>query len=68
MSKLIELYGAANKQRCIELLKKVTPLRRKPEKSFDSAIIIPLCYVDDKPAILYTKRSMQLRLHPGEVR
>ncbi|VDN10755.1 unnamed protein product [Dibothriocephalus latus] len=67
MSKFGQLFGSANRQRCVGLLKKVTPLRPKPEIGHDSAVLIPLMYYDGKPTILYTKRSMRLRLHPGEV-
>ncbi|VDL89653.1 unnamed protein product [Schistocephalus solidus] len=67
MSKFGQIFGSSNRQRCVSLLKKVTPLRPKPEICHDSAVLIPLIYYDGRPAILYTKRSMCLRLHPGEV-
>ncbi|VDD75686.1 unnamed protein product [Mesocestoides corti] len=67
MSSLTDLFCAANRQRCIALLKQGTPLRPKPKKFVESSVIIPLCYYDNEPAILYTKRTMRVRHSPGDV-
>ncbi|XP_041378234.1 nucleoside diphosphate-linked moiety X motif 8-like [Gigantopelta aegis] len=37
------------------------------EKPAEAAVLIPLCYVERKPSILFTVRTSSLRKHRGEV-
>ncbi|VDM31218.1 unnamed protein product [Hydatigera taeniaeformis] len=68
MSRVTELFGSVNRQRCVSLLRQLAPVRPAPNGAFDSAIVIPLCYYDrHHPAILFTKRSLLVRHFPGEV-
>ncbi|VDK32449.1 unnamed protein product [Taenia asiatica] len=68
MSRVAEIFGSANRQRCISLLRRLAPVRPTPDGVFDSAVVIPLCYYDRQhPAILFTKRSLLVRHFPGEV-
>nr|CDS22954.1 NUDIX hydrolase domain [Echinococcus granulosus] len=66
MPGVAELFGSVNRQRCISLLQRLTPVRPRPDGAFDSAVLIPLCYYDGHhPAILFTKRSLLVRHFPG---
>ncbi|KAL5963637.1 hypothetical protein TSMEX_008604 [Taenia solium] len=68
MSRVAAIFGSANRQRCISLLRRLAPVRPTPDGAFDSAVVIPLCYYDHHhPAILFTKRSLLVRHFPGEV-
>ena len=43
----------------------VLKIKQKPA---EAAILIPLCFVEAKPSILFTMRTTSLRKHRGEVR
>ncbi|KAM7536697.1 hypothetical protein Aperf_G00000085782 [Anoplocephala perfoliata] len=64
-----ELFRLPNRQRCIGILKQLKTFHpSNVEVKFQSAVLIPLvCYDCDKPAILYTRRSLYVRNFPGEV-
>ncbi|KAF6768540.1 hypothetical protein AHF37_10623 [Paragonimus kellicotti] len=64
---LPDLFGPENRRRCIERLGKLRgyPVYKKPIST--SAVLIPLCLVQNVPSILFLQRSGHLRTHPSEI-
>ncbi|GAB6030893.1 hypothetical protein CHUAL_007725 [Chamberlinius hualienensis] len=58
------VFNQENKKACMDRLKSIRLSRRsskeRPEMKH-AAVIIPLCTIDKKPSILYTKRTMYVR-------
>ncbi|TPP62066.1 Nucleoside diphosphate-linked moiety X motif 8 mitochondrial [Fasciola gigantica] len=61
------IFGSENKARCIEELKKLRPYVVFRKVTKPAAVLIPLCIVRNVPAIMFLRRSMRLRTHPGEI-
>ena len=51
----------------VKTVRSAEALRIK-QKPSEAAVLIPLCYVEGEPSILFTVRSTSLRKHSGEVR
>ena len=65
------LFSSSNKERCVAAMAKCKPLRAIPwEKKAirKSAVLVPLCIVNDEPSMLFTLRSNELTKHKGQVR
>ena len=74
-SKKFSVFSEENKKRVENLLLSQTPLRIFPsgsskgnQRQTQGGILIPLCYVDNEPSILFNIRSRKLKKHAGEVR
>uniref|UniRef100_A0A6M2DG02 Putative peroxisomal nudix hydrolase n=1 Tax=Xenopsylla cheopis TaxID=163159 RepID=A0A6M2DG02_XENCH len=62
------LLSAENRRRCITMLKSVSQIRMSAEEPAErSAVLIPLCMVEDDVSLLYTVRSLKLTKHRGQV-
>ncbi|CAL8077330.1 unnamed protein product [Calicophoron daubneyi] len=62
-----ELFGPENRRRCIEKLKKIPGYRTFAKPRSVSAVLIPLCLVNSIPSMLFIRRPLTLRNHPGEI-
>lgn len=66
------VFSEINRLRCKNKLTHIKPVRdlswAKGRDLKQAAVLIPLCYVDGVPSILFTLRSLQLSSHRGEVR
>lgn len=61
------IFGSQNRARCIEELKKLRPYVMFRNVTAPAAVLIPLCIVKNVPAIMFLRRTMRLRTHPGEI-
>ncbi|VDO00613.1 unnamed protein product [Rodentolepis nana] len=68
MPALPELFGLANRRRCISSLNQLKTFSRSNSAvEFQSAVVVPLVSYDGVPSILYTRRSLFVHHFPGEV-
>lgn len=66
-----KIFSSENKSNFIAHMDKIKldfslKFNKKTEKQ--AGILIPLCEVNNKPSILFTQRSAELRTHKGQVR
>lgn len=62
------LLSADNRTRCMSLLKSMSQIRMSADEPKErSAVLIPLCVVDNEVSLLYTVRSLNLTKHRGQV-
>ncbi|XP_049876424.1 mitochondrial coenzyme A diphosphatase NUDT8-like [Pectinophora gossypiella] len=62
------LLSSSSRERCVARVKELPTLAFFEEKPTTLAsVLVPLCVVGDEVHILYTKRSMNLKIHKGQV-
>jgi len=69
---LENIYSMENKSRVQERLLSVKPLRVASPKTLkpsalQAAVLVPLCYVNNEPSLLFMVRSKEIPKHRGEV-
>lgn len=66
-SRLRERFCERLKQHSIDPIHSRHSVRQLASKERDSAVLIPLVYIDRSPSIIFTHRSLLLPGHRGEV-
>ncbi|KAG5453009.1 nudix (nucleoside diphosphate linked moiety X)-type motif 8 [Clonorchis sinensis] len=64
---LPDVFGPANRMRCVAQLERLPSYKRFKSSKIVSAVLIPLCLVQNIPSVLFVKRPMKMRRNPGEV-
>ncbi|VIO94772.1 hydrolase, NUDIX family protein [Brugia malayi] len=64
---LRERFCERLKQQSINPIRSSYPIKRLSSKKRDSAVLIPLAYIDKSPSIIFTHRSLLLAGHRGEI-
>ncbi|XP_026732794.1 nucleoside diphosphate-linked moiety X motif 8-like [Trichoplusia ni] len=61
------IFSLASRERCMTNFKRLTIPRYGKIPTDAGSVLVPVCKVGDKPSLLYTVRSTNLRTNSGEV-
>ncbi|KAJ2940430.1 hypothetical protein O0L34_g112 [Tuta absoluta] len=60
------IFSKTSKEKCVANLKELPKFVRTTGKQY-SSVLVPMCVINDEVHLLYTKRSMNLKNHSGQV-